>query len=161
MLKVVYADWLLRGQRSAAVLLFLIAGCIPLFAGFNDTMDATLAEERLTLGSASWMLMSGAGLIDQNATGEEALSALAGRIDGVSRTSNTEITLGEFSWYLMEVFEMKGGLMYRLFPGPRYALRELRFREFVQGSAYAAMPLSGERAFRILGRVLASREAQK
>ncbi|MDZ7793086.1 MAG: hypothetical protein U5P10_05160 [Spirochaetia bacterium] len=49
--------------------------------------------------------------------------------------------------------------MYRLFPGPRYAVRELAFIDAVQGSSYPNSPLSGERAIRILERFLTVMQA--
>jgi hypothetical protein len=144
-------------------LLFALCICAAsyVFAGFNDTMDIALGEERLTLGSAAWMLLSGSGQIDGESSREEAARLLSSRIPGISTDPNTTVTLGEFSWYLMEVYGMKGGLIYSLFPGPRYALRELRFRDIVQGSAYPGMTLSGERALRILGRLVSDKEANQ
>jgi hypothetical protein len=44
--------------------------------------------------------------------------------------------------------------MYTLFPGPRYGYRELAYRKIIQGRAYSAMPVSGERLLRILSRAL-------
>jgi hypothetical protein len=68
------------------------------------------------------------------------------------------VNLGEFSLMVMESFDIPGGLMYNLLPSPRYAARELAFRNIVQGEAYPRMAISGERAMRIIGRVLALQE---
>jgi hypothetical protein len=54
----------------------------------------------------------------------------------------------------MKAFNIKGGFMYSLFPGPRYGYRELVYRKIIRGRAYSAMPVSGERLLRIIGRVL-------
>jgi hypothetical protein len=58
----------------------------------------------------------------------------------------------------METFGISGGWMYTITSRPRYAARELAFRNVIQGRAYPRMELSGERAMRIVGRVLALEE---
>ena len=127
----------LTGKRCRAWLLAfaLFAGAaLPAFAGFNEAMDAVLAEERLSLASASYLILSEARLIDENATAEDAARALAERIPGIDANPARTVTLGE------------------------YALRELQFLKIVQGRAFSRMPLSGERAARIMGRYLAWKE---
>jgi hypothetical protein len=65
--------------------------------------------------------------------------------------------LGEYAYILMKAFHMQGGIMYSIFPGPRYASRELAFLEMIPGSASSGRTLSGEEVIRILGNVLGSR----
>ena len=64
------------------------------------------------------------------------------------------IKLGELSFLIMKTFDMKGGLMYMILPGPRYAFRSMVSRSFIQGAADPAMKVSGERFLLILGNVL-------
>ena len=64
------------------------------------------------------------------------------------------ISLSNLSFLLMRAFNMKGGLMYRIFPGPRYAYRSMISRNYIQGIADPAMKLDGSRFLLILGRVL-------
>jgi hypothetical protein len=154
----------LLGKRRRALILAcaLFAGAaLPAFAGFNEAMDAVLAEERLSFASASYLILSEARLIDEGATAEDAARALAARIPGIDANPARTVTLGEYAWYLMKVNGMTGGLMFRVAPGPRYALRELKFLEIVQGRAFTRMPLSGERAARIMGRYLAWKEEKR
>jgi hypothetical protein len=54
----------------------------------------------------------------------------------------------------MKSFGIKGGLMYRIFPNPRYACRELVRLRIVQGRTDPGGRLSGERFLRILGNTL-------
>jgi hypothetical protein len=67
---------------------------------------------------------------------------------------NDPVTLGELSFFLMRAFNMKGGFMYALLPGPRYAFRAMVSRSLIQGAADPAMTVSGERFLHILGNVL-------
>lgn len=64
------------------------------------------------------------------------------------------ISLGELSFLLMKAYNIKGGLMYAAFPGPRYAFRTMVSRSLIQGTADPAMTVSGERFLHILGNVL-------
>jgi hypothetical protein len=64
------------------------------------------------------------------------------------------VSLGELSFLLMRAFNIKGGFMYALLPGPRYAFRTLVSRSLIQGEADPAMTVSGERFLHILGNVL-------
>jgi hypothetical protein len=60
----------------------------------------------------------------------------------------------------MRAFDMRGGLFYALFPGPRYAYRELVRLRFIQGRMDPALAVSGERLLRILGRALEHHQDQ-
>jgi len=73
-------------------------------------------------------------------------------------TPEENITLGRLSFLLMKAFNIKGGLMYTLFPGPRYAFRAMVSRSYIQGAADPAMKVSGERFLLILGKVLNAAE---
>jgi hypothetical protein len=70
--------------------------------------------------------------------------------------SGDGITLGGVSLLIMKTFDIKGGLMYRFFPGPRYAYREMTSQGFIEGRAYPGLKVSGERFLRILGKALSA-----
>ena len=68
------------------------------------------------------------------------------------------ITLGKLSFLIMKAFNITGGAMYTLFPGPRYAFRTMVSRSYIAGTADPAMKVSGERFLHILGKVLSAAE---
>jgi hypothetical protein len=68
--------------------------------------------------------------------------------------SGSAVTLGGLSLLMVNAFNLKGGLLYRLFPGSRYAYREMTSRGFIEGRAYPSLKVSGEQFLWILGRVL-------
>jgi hypothetical protein len=54
----------------------------------------------------------------------------------------------------MRAFNIPGSFLYALFPGPRYAFRELDYLDLIPGRKDPAAKVSGERLLIILGRVL-------
>jgi outer membrane protein OmpA-like peptidoglycan-associated protein len=64
------------------------------------------------------------------------------------------LRLGELSFLLMEAFNIPGSFLYALFPGPRYAFRELDYLRLIPGRQDPAREVSGETLLHILGLVL-------
>ncbi|SIQ89873.1 hypothetical protein SAMN05920897_11782 [Alkalispirochaeta americana] len=125
----------------------------------NEILDRILQEEVLTYGSAAYVLLLALGELEEGDSLTNAVASLDRRGYGLEdRPGHDAVTLGEFCFLAMRLFEVPGGIWYRLLPGPRYAARELAYRGALQGRSYPSMHLSGERALRILGRVLALRE---
>jgi hypothetical protein len=54
----------------------------------------------------------------------------------------------------MEAFDIPGGLMYRIAPGPRYAVRQLRFRRILLERIDATEEISGLQALRLIGNAI-------
>jgi len=130
---------------------FLVLGA-SLGAQSNEMIDALLAESQASYGKASVLALAGAGLIKADAAPEDALASLAERgwaIEG--RAAEAPISTGEFAFLLMRAFQMKGGLMYRVLPGPRYATRELSYEKLLKPKAAPGDPLTGENAVRLVG----------
>ena len=50
----------------------------------------------------------------------------------------------------MKAFGEKGGLMYRLVPGPRYAVRELAYQGLVHGKVHSGRFPSGQEVVQLL-----------
>jgi hypothetical protein len=60
----------------------------------------------------------------------------------------------------MRALDIPGGIMYSMFPGPRYAAREIAYLGFVRGSGAPGRTVSGNEVMYILGRVLEWKEGQ-
>ncbi|MDR0303122.1 MAG: hypothetical protein LBI04_12525 [Treponema sp.] len=72
-------------------------------------------------------------------------------------SADAPINLGGLSFLLMKAFDMKGGMMYMIMPGPRYAFRTMTARSIIQSPADPDMNVSGERFLLILGNVLSAK----
>jgi hypothetical protein len=62
--------------------------------------------------------------------------------------------MGELSYLFMQAFRLEGSVLYRLFPGPRYAYRELVYRRFIPPPGDPAKRVTGHEFFQVLGSVL-------
>jgi len=131
-------------------------GCaVSLGAQSNQAIDRLLEEKQASFGDSAYVILSAAGLVGENATGAEAAAAVAARKLLPKPPSATEAaTLGEVCFLIMQTQGIKGGLFYRLFPGPRYATRELASLGLLKGYTHPNRVLSGEEVMWVLGAVL-------
>jgi len=148
-------------KKKKSLFLFLVLLTVVIFpaaAQFNDTMDTILAGDQLTYGAASFLVLNGAGLISDDMSTAEAAGEMSRVLPDLVKSPNDNVTLSEYAWMIMTVYDIPGGLLYTIFPGPRYALRELRFQEIIQDVAYPKMDVPGQRAVHILGRAVRWKE---
>lgn len=142
-------------------LVLALAGSLPLAAQTAAFMDRFLAQERVSYADASYLVLLGAGRLKDSDPVERAVAVLGEQGWSLpAKGAADPLTLGEFALLVMRSFDIPGGLMYRIAPGPRYATRELAYLQVIQGKARPNSSVSGERAARILGRVLDTREAK-
>ncbi|MDC7233002.1 MAG: hypothetical protein PQJ58_07205 [Spirochaetales bacterium] len=125
-------------KKSILFFLLFLVFMLPvtLTAQSNEVLDVFLEQDKADLGTTSWLILASAGKIDEEASVEDALNWIM-KADGLGKMEDLSprrnITYGEFSYILMEVLEEKGGLMYRLVPGPRYAAREAAYNKWLLG----------------------------
>lgn len=125
----------------------------------NRVIDQLLEQEKASFASALYMVQTAAGELEEELSPQTAAEGFDFRGWNLPPISaNTPITLGQYSQLLMHAFEIPGGLMYKIFPGPRYAARETHYRDFVRGSALPGRSLSGSEVLFILREVLEWKE---
>jgi hypothetical protein len=148
-----------RPKRFHLLAVLLLAGAANLVAQSNQTIDRLLDEKPATFGDAASVILSAVGFVPENATGEEATVAVAEKKLLTKTPPPTELaTLGQVCYLIMETQGIKGGLFYTLFPGPRYATRELASLGFLKGYTHPNRVVSGEEVMWILGAVLEWKE---
>lgn len=146
--------------RYLLTVIFLLIG-MNLTAQSNRLLDEFLEEDKASFGRTVYLVLVAAEIIPEEMSIPVALNFLRMQDWGMEMKSQEEaISLGEYSFLIMKAFEMRGGLMYGLFPSPRYACRELAFLGLIKGEVLAYRTLSGEEVLRILERVLNRMEEQ-
>jgi hypothetical protein len=119
-------------------------------AGF---LDALLDAPRVSFSQAALVVLPAAGILDPRAGPEEAFAKAREWLPRQA-AMDAPIRMGELSYLVMGAFGFKGGLMYTLFPGPRYAYRELLHLKIIQGRADGSFTVSGERLLQIISQTL-------
>ncbi|HUW41016.1 MAG TPA: hypothetical protein VMV90_08380 [Rectinemataceae bacterium] len=138
-------------MKKLVFALFILAGAAA-WGQSASFMDRVLSQDQVRYGDSAYLVLAAAGLIPDTAAPEEAVAYLA-KNGWVQRPSATGPTsLGQFSHLVMRAFGLKGGVMYSLFPGERYAARELVYKKIVTGVSEPGSLLSGEEVLRFLGR---------
>jgi hypothetical protein len=138
-------------------LIFGLLLCAALVWGQNaGDMERLLDAREITCAEAAYFVL--ASRLEQPPRGPEAAFAMAREKGWLPENAESggPVDLGGAARLFMGAFEIKGGLMYRLFPGRRYACREMVNQGFIEGPAYPNRKVSGEQFLGILGTVLSA-----
>ena len=146
-------------KRWVPLILLIAAALMPLGAQSNEVLDELLEREEASFGEASYLVLVAVDRLPEEASLAEATAALPEQGWTIRlRDPEEPVRLGEYAYLLMQAFEVKGGIMYRVFPGPRYAARELAYLKIVRGNAAPSRRLSGEDLMQILRRLMEWKE---
>jgi hypothetical protein len=130
---------------------FLLAIGLPCFAQSNSEVDALLAQGQARIDSAAYMVLVAGGQIDESSSPAAAYSILLDKAWlSASKQASSPIRLDDYCALVMRALGLKGGLMYRIFPGPRYAYRELIAKGIVNASGDPKRSLPGDEVLKIL-----------
>ncbi len=143
-------------KRSLIVSLTLLAlGCVVAFGQSNEMIDELLAKDIADFDSSLYLILSAGGLIDESTSPEQAYEAfrsLGWRL--TSKERDDSLTMRELSYLIMRSLGVNGGVMYTIFPSPRYAFRELVYKGVISRQVPPDRVVSGEQVVRYLGAVL-------
>ncbi|MCX7023378.1 MAG: hypothetical protein NT080_02010 [Spirochaetes bacterium] len=142
-------------KNVVIMLVVILWAAAAMYAQSNEAIDRILAADAVDYGKVAYLVLVASDNIAEDA-GEsrsfEMLKELKWVDPGVAETD--PVSLSEYAYFLMKAFGLRGGLMYSLVPGKRYAYRELVSRKVIQGRADPADRVTGDRAIRVLGRIL-------
>lgn len=106
---------------------------------------------KVTYGQICYLSAVSQNLISESASYEEAVKALADKgIISEQITPDTEITLSNLAYIYAQMFNIKGGLMFRLTKGsPRYAFKQMKSDGVISQNYDPSLILSGREALNI------------
>jgi outer membrane protein OmpA-like peptidoglycan-associated protein len=146
--------------------------CSAVCAGAQTAaeLDILLETPAVSFAQASRFVLAVSGAadynpVDEGPTGHKsaaaawALAREKGWLPARAAPDKT-IRLGELCFLAMKAFNMKGSFLYALFPGPRYAFRELDFLALIPGRRDPAVRVSGEELLRLLEMLAVLREPE-
>jgi hypothetical protein len=117
----------------------------------NAVIDTILGQKVISWENAAWLVGRATQLLDDGTTPADAVGkAVAAGWAPASRAPEAPLDLKSYSYTLVRALALPSGLMLYLFPGPRYALRELVFRKIVPATLPPDGLVSGEEAMRYL-----------
>ncbi len=144
-------------QQKVGVLAFgLFVACLtPLSSQSAEQLDTFFSQDNVSREAAAYAVSRSAGLIGADEDLPDAIAALSDMGLDPDRFEPWEsaIRMDEYSYLLMLAYDLNGGFMYSLFPGPRYAIRELRHEIVLSDTEDPSQLLPPHRAVRILERV--------
>jgi hypothetical protein len=121
----------------------------------NEILDALLEENPASYGKTAYLVLSAADIVPETGDAARAVSEVNDRgWNRFGKGANDPVKLGEFAYMTMQAFGIKGGLMYTLFPSPRYAAREFGFKGYVKDRPGPYRYISGKETVLVLGRVM-------
>jgi hypothetical protein len=126
----------------------------PLHAQTAAELEELLQIRTISYGQAARFVLEAADMTSVNDTAQAFAFAAERAWLPKKASAEKPITLADLSFLIMKAFNIKGGMMYAILPGPRYAYRSMISRSFIKGSSDPAMTVSGERFLLILGNVL-------
>ena len=133
-----------------------------LYAQYGAIVHAAVSEDPLTVGSAVRLLGVASGSVQPEMTEAEAADTLKRLGTWVpTQSGSSPITLGSYAYLLGQLFSLRGGAMYGLFPGPRTAFLELSRRGLLPPRARAGQTVSGADALLLLHRFMAYQGASR
>jgi outer membrane protein OmpA-like peptidoglycan-associated protein len=136
-------------------LFFTLVSVGPLHGQTAAELDELLDSREITWAQACRFVLPASGALGENTTAPAAFAA-AREKGWLPKGAAAEgpVNLGGLSFLIMQSFSIRGSSLYALFPGPRYAYRQLDYLGLLPGLRDPALKVSGERLVQILGRLL-------
>ena len=148
----------MRKSYLFSVLIFVLLGC-AVYSQSNELMDELLRQEQALFGQTCYLILAAGGVVAETTSVVDCIATIQNKGWGFRRKQVEDpVTIGELSYLIMRALEVNGGIMYALFPSPRYAFRELTFRGIVEEAAGPFRIVSGDEVVSTLGSVMEWKE---
>jgi hypothetical protein len=130
---------------------FLFLSAVFVHAQTAEEMDGLLESTEVSFAQAARFTLVTADILDETTPAADAC-ALARERGWLPAKAGADspAKLGELCFLIMNAFNIKGSFLYALFPGPRYAFRELDYLKLIPGRRDPSQKVSGERFLQIL-----------
>lgn len=144
---------------SMHLIFFFLLLAHPVFTQSAEIVDALISQEEASLDQSLYLILSATGEITEQSSPDSAMKIASEKgwiPEGLK--SDSPITLGIFGYSLIETLNLPAGVMYSLFPGPRYGARELMYRGWIKGTKDKNRKLTGFEVVTILREALEWKE---
>ncbi len=130
------------------------------FAQSAEKLTELIRTERVTYGQAAYFAASSLGIVTDGASPEASLQVVNERklLPENEVSAKTEIPLSDFAYLCAKTWDIKGSLMYSLFPTPRYAFKMLQAKGIIPAGADPSKLSDGHEAVNIINACVAYSE---
>jgi hypothetical protein len=136
----------------------LVVASANLFGQYGPVLHAVAGQDRISVGESIRLLGAASGSLRPEIGADEARATLQKLGVRLPRAADdSPITWGGYAFLLTQLFDLPGGVVYGIFPGPRSAFKGLQARGLVHGATRAGDFLTGADALLLLRQVLLSR----
>jgi hypothetical protein len=143
----------MRVQLLAILAILLVTSAA--YAQYGDQLKEIAESDEITIAEALWLVGSVSSSIGPRVAISDARSELEGLSPRLPSGADGEpVTLGQYSYLIVQFFDVQGGFWYGLLPGPLTALRVLQSLGITGESGHAGHPISGSQAVAILRQYL-------
>jgi hypothetical protein len=144
------------GKKAVALTaLLIVLGAGIGYSQSNEVVDRVLQQDALQAAEAVYLVQVAAGNVEESASVQQAYEQFEwSSVNLEALQPDATLTVGQYSYLIMHSLDLSGGIMYKIFPGPRYAARELHFLGHITQGRSPYRDLSGNEALSILGSVL-------
>ena len=138
-------------KKIAFFALFSTLCCFLLSAQSADKVTEMIAAKNVTFNQAAYFAASYLALGSADMSDAEAAKILTETVH-LPKLKNTEAPLSfqDFAYVCLEVWNIRGGINYRIFKSPRYALKELKALRFVPVLTDPGVPVNGREVLHIM-----------
>lgn len=124
-------------MKKGILLVFIYVFSSFLFGQSEEAMDVLYSKKDADTVYTALIALQISGNLASDATVDDAVSFLDDKKWGKKVLKDGDfLTKGGFSLMVMELFDLPRGVMYRLIPSKRYALREMTHMKYILGSPY-------------------------
>ena len=137
----------MKHMKKYIAILFTMFLTFAIYAQSADVTTQILETDEVTFGQVCYLSAVQQGLVYDEASFTDAINVLVEN-DQIPESAvfeeNNVIPLGNIAFILSEMFDIKGGIMYRLTKGsPRYAFKQLKSDGIIPSNASPTDTVSG------------------
>jgi|SRR5574344_979787 hypothetical protein len=136
-------------MKKSVILTLIITFICALAANAQsaDKVTEMIKTDKATWGQVCYFTSTYLGLVSENATADESIQALtkAGIIKSTPK-ADAPIPLNQIAYIYAKTWKIGGSLLLKLFPSPRYALKQLKADGLIPSSADPAKIYTGHQA---------------
>lgn len=138
-------------MKKLAIILILLFSTLSIYAQSSEVITDILNTEKVTFGQVCYLSAVQQDFVDDTATYAEAINALyrKGQIPSLVY-EDTTIPMVNIAYIYAQMWEVKGGILYRIFRGaPRYAFKQLKADGVISSNVDPKAVISGMEALNL------------